>query len=296
MKTSEKNVALVLSSGGARGMAHVGVIDELEKAGYTIRSIAGSSIGAVVGGIYATGNLNAFAEWVNNLHKFDVFRLMDFTLSTQGFIKGEKVFEEIRKFVEDRNIEDLDIPFAAIAADVFNRREVVLNKGSLFHAVRASIAIPTVLQPKKINGIELVDGGVVNPIPVEHVHRSRNDILVVVDMNSTFPYKKPQFDKAAQELNKNQYKKVFERLKKKFRYNHSHGKSSSPRLGYYELLQKSMNLMQEKLSEMILEKYQPDLLIRISRKACKTFEFYRSNEMIEAGKEAFHRAIRESNI
>ena len=163
-----KSVALVLSSGGARGVAHIGVIEGLLEGGYKIESISGSSMGAVVGAVYAAGKLPNFKEWISNLDKIDVFKLMDFTLSTQGFVRGEKVFNELKKFIGDRNIEDLSIPISIIATDIVGKKEVVFQKGELFTALRASAAIPSVLKPSIIDGIELVDGGLYNPIPISH--------------------------------------------------------------------------------------------------------------------------------
>ena len=178
------SVSLVLSSGGARGIAHIGVIEELERQGFEIKSIAGSSMGALVGGIYASGNLQVYRDWMCNLDKTAVFNLVDFTLSTNGLVKGNKVIKELKKIVPDENIEDLPISFTAVATDIKNRKEVVFEKGSLFEAIRASISIPTVFKPCMQNGMVLIDGGVVNPLPINRVKRMKDDIVIAVDVSS----------------------------------------------------------------------------------------------------------------
>jgi len=187
-----KNVALVLSGGGARGMAHIGVIEGLLANGYNITSVAGTSIGSVVGGIYAAGNLDDYREWITSLGKLDIFKLMDFAISKSGLIKGEKVFNEMKKIIGNKNIEDLDIPFAAIAVDIYGHKEIVFTSGSLINAIRASVSVPTVLLPYEYNGSELVDGGVLNPFPLDRVKRTDNDILIAVNLNADIPYIKPE--------------------------------------------------------------------------------------------------------
>ena len=283
----KQKVALVLSSGGARGMAHIGVIEELEKLDFEIHSISGTSIGAVVGGIYATGKLNEFAEWAKNLHRLDVYNLMDFSVTTNGFIKGIKVFNELKKFIPDQPIEDLKIPFAAVAGDAQNRKEIIFREGPLFRALRASVSIPGIIVPYRLDGTDLVDGGVVNPLPIDHVQRIKADLLVAVNLNSSTTYKKPKYDMATQQKNEQQYNLLLKKIKETLGLVKNHNNSKSKRLGYYEVLNASLNMMQEKLSELTLEKHQPDLLVKIPKTACKTFEFYRTNEMIEAGREEF---------
>ncbi|MCK4793275.1 MAG: patatin-like phospholipase family protein, partial [Desulfobacteraceae bacterium] len=173
-------IALVLGSGGARGLAHIGVIEEFEKQGFEINSVAGTSMGALIGGLYAMDKLHEYKDWVLTLDKVEVFNLIDFTFSSHGLIKGDKIINKMKTFLPDRNIEDLDIPFAAVATDITNEKEVVFTTGSVYEAVRASIAIPTVFTPVNKDNILLVDGGVLNPIPANRVKRIGNDILVAV--------------------------------------------------------------------------------------------------------------------
>ena len=141
------STALVLSGGGARGLAHIGVIEEFENQGFKITSVAGTSMGAMIGGIYAMGRLNDFKEWVTKLDKIDVFNLIDFTFSSQGIIKGDRVFRKLKSFIKDGNIEDFKIPYSCVATDITNEREVIFSSGSFYNAVRASLAIPTVFTP-----------------------------------------------------------------------------------------------------------------------------------------------------
>ena len=142
-----KTVSLVLGSGGARGLAHIGIIQWLEERGYEIESIAGSSMGALVGGIHAIGELDAYTHWVKALRQIDVLRLLDFSFQKSGLIKGDRVISVLKELTGDRNIEELPISFTAVATNVNDQREVWLNHGSLFDAIRASIAIPTIFTP-----------------------------------------------------------------------------------------------------------------------------------------------------
>jgi len=185
-----RKVALVLASGGARGLAHIGAIEELEKRGFEITSISGASMGALIGGIYAAGGLNAFKEWMKSVDKMKVFTLLDFTVSMDGFVKGQKIITELKKFVPNKNIEDLNVPFTAVSTDIKHRKEVVFNSGNLFDAIRASISIPSLFKPYKIGDMILIDGGVSNPIPLDRVQRTDGDILVCVDLNAPFAFKR----------------------------------------------------------------------------------------------------------
>ncbi len=288
----KKNVALVLGSGGARGVAHIGVINELLNQGYNITSISGTSMGALVGGMYATGNLNVFEEWMCSLNKLDVFNLVDFTLSLNGLIKGNKILKEMKEMIPDRNIETLPIPFVAVATDIINGKEVVLNKGSLYNAIRSSISIPTVFTPFNYNGTKLVDGGILNPLPVNRVKRHKDDILIVVNLGSDKEY----LDIDLKENKANTDKKHNKYISKiQDTINNIIPENKSDKIGYYNLLNKTTSLMIQKVSELTLEKYKPDVLIEISSDAFGTYEFYKSKEIIELGvretKEALNKSL-----
>ncbi|HSE11741.1 MAG TPA: patatin-like phospholipase family protein [Rudaea sp.] len=178
-------VSLVLGSGGARGYAHIGVIEELIAQGFDIRSVAGSSMGALVGGVYAAGKLDAYRDWVKPLQRMDVLRLLDWTFSGGGLIKGDRIIDKMRELIGEVNIEDLPISYTAVAVDLMAQREAWFSRGPLFDAIRASIAIPTVLRPHYYEGRTLVDGGLLNPVPITPTLRDLTDCTIAVDVNSS---------------------------------------------------------------------------------------------------------------
>ena len=182
----KRRVALVLAGGGARGVAHIGAIEELERQGFEISAVAGTSMGALVGGVYASGYLEPFKEWMRALDKYKVFSLVDFALSTEGLVKGDRVMEAMKELVPDVQIERMPVPFAAVAADLLTGDEVVLDSGGLYDAIRASISIPSVFRPVHRDGRVLVDGGTVNPLPLNRVRREEGDLLVAVDVSARF--------------------------------------------------------------------------------------------------------------
>ena len=179
-----QRVALVLGSGGARGYAHIGVIEELEARGYEIACIAGCSMGAVIGGIYAAGKLKEYRDWTQSLDYLDVLRLLDVSFRL-GAIRGEKVFGKIREIVGEINIEDLSIPFTAVATDLTNQQEIWFQEGCLHQAMRASAAIPSLFTPVIQGKRMLVDGGLINPLPIVPVVSSHCDLIIAVNLNST---------------------------------------------------------------------------------------------------------------
>ena len=178
-----RDVALVLSSGGARGLAHIGAIEELLAHGYRISSVAGCSMGALVGGVYAAGKLTEFQEWMKTIDRKKMLELTDFSLSLNHIVKGKRIIEAIMEFVPDMPIEDLPIPYCAVATDMKAGREVIFNKGSLFEAIRASISLPSFYEPVQRDGMILIDGGVINPIPLNRVRRQPGDMLVGIDVS-----------------------------------------------------------------------------------------------------------------
>ena len=179
---AKTKVALALGSGGARGLTQIGVIEELEKNDFEIVAISGTSIGSLIGGLYANNHLVGFKNWISNLDKSGVFNLVDFTLNKQGFVKGDRVFNAMRKFVPEVEIEDLRIPFAAVTADLKSREEVILTKGNLFEAIRSSVAVPSVLTPVKRGKQLFVDGGVVNPLPITAIPKSDAELVIAVNL------------------------------------------------------------------------------------------------------------------
>lgn len=286
MSTPIKNIALVLGSGGARGLAHIGVIEELEARGYTITAISGASIGSVIGGIYSAGHLKEYKEWILTLDRRKVFQLMDFTISSQGFIKGERVFEEMKKFVGVQNIEDLRIPFTAVAVDLENQEEVVYSSGDLWQAIRASVAIPSVLTPVVKDGRVLVDGGVVNPLPVNRVKRYDDDLLVAVDLNALIHEKIA--DSVNPEPDESEQNKFLEAIRTRIgEWWPWNGDSNTHHVkkNYLGLLSASFELMQDQVAQLLMQQTPPDLLIRIPRKSAGVFDFYMGKDLIELGRQ-----------
>ena len=180
----KKRIALVLGSGGARGYAHIGVIEELERRGYDIACVAGCSMGAVVGGIYAAGKLDQYRDWIQSLDYLDVLRLVDVSFRL-GAIRGEKVFGQIRNIVGEINIEDLRIPYTAVATDLTHQQEIWFQEGCLHQAMRASAAIPSLFTPVMQGNRMLVDGSLLNPLPIVPVVSSHCDLIVAVNLSST---------------------------------------------------------------------------------------------------------------
>ncbi|MBB2496098.1 patatin-like phospholipase family protein [Aquipseudomonas ullengensis] len=178
-----KKVALVLGSGGARGYAHIGVIQELEARGYEIGCIAGCSMGAVIGGIYAAGKLDEYRQWTESLDYLDVLRLLDVSFRL-GAIRGEKIFGKIHEIVGEIDIENLSIPYTAVATDLTNQQEIWFQEGCLHKAMRASAAIPSLFTPVTQGNRMLVDGGLLNPLPIVPVVASHCDLIVAVNLNS----------------------------------------------------------------------------------------------------------------
>lgn len=283
-----KKVSLVLSSGGARGVAHIGVIKELEKHGFEISSIAGTSMGALVGGIYATEKLDIYKEWMCSLDKMDIFNLIDLTFSRNGIIKGDKILRQMQGMIPDKQIEDLNIPYVAIATDIINEKEIVFDKGSLYEAIRASISIPTVFTPLLREKTYLVDGGILNPVPINRVKRTENDILIVVNVNSRIENPYSEIEDESKEVKK--YSKYINGIINKLNNLVPNG-NNIDKIGYYNLLNKTTGLMLHKISQMTLEKYKPDILIEISKDTFGTYDFYKSEEIIESGRVATLRAL-----
>jgi len=296
MQTSSKskNVALVLSSGGARGLAHIGVIEELQARGFTITSVAGSSMGALVGGLFAAGKINEFRDWVITLNKKDVISLIDFTLTTKGFVKGEKVFERMRNLnlIPEINIEELSIPYAAVAVDILNNKEYVFQSGSLLKAIRSSISIPSVFTPVSFDKALLVDGGVLNPLPLKLVKRNPRDLLVAVDLNALNAYEKPKLPgkKKSNDNQNERFAALIQKWDELFGHNQppksiKEKKTTPQSIGYFDVLMRSVLLMQSRLTAYSTEITPPDVLIPISKDSSTVFEFYKAEELIAYGKE-----------
>ena len=276
----KKDITLVLSGGGARGIAHIGVIEELVKLNVNIASISGTSMGALIGGIYAVGKLEEFKQWMLKVNRTKIFKLIDFSFSTQGLVKGERIFNEIKEFITDVNIEDLPIKYTATAFDIANGREVVFDKGSLYNAIRASISIPTIFTPLTLGDSVLIDGGVVNNIPINTAKRVQNDIVIAVNVNAGVADDVVYFSEIEQLIKQDKgTNKTSHRINKN--------------INYFFLVNNSLVTMTNHISNLILEKYPPDVLVEIPRNGAGIFEFYNAKTIINSGKEHFINSIPE---
>ena len=284
---AKHNIALVLSSGAARGVAHIAVIEELLQDGHKITSLAGSSMGAVVGGMHTAGTLIQYKEWLKKLDYWDVFNLLDFSISSKGFIKGEKVFKKTAPFIPKINIEDLPIPFVAVASDIIHKRVVVYDHGDLKAAIRASVSIPTILHPIRDGDSIIVDGGVANPLPMDLVKRHPGDKLVVVDVNANVSFAKPKMKEKEQNF--------INDLRIHYKNWRKSDKKKDNNLGIFDVLNESIDLTQETLSKLMLQQFKPDLVIEVSRKVCGTMDFHKTPEILALGREAYFKAIAESS-
>jgi NTE family protein len=278
-----KNVALALSSGGARGLAHIGAIEELEAQGYHISSIAGCSMGALIGGVYAAGKLNEFREWMKTIDRKKMLGLIDFSLSLNHLVKGTRIIEAIMEFVPDVNIEDLPIPYCAVATDLKAGREVMFRKGSLFKAIRASISLPSFYEPVKHDDMILIDGGIINPLPLNRVKRQAGDMLVGVDV-SGHDYK-AQWDElqrltAIQKHDKSLKTKILDMLI-----------PDNIEFNYYTVLSRASSLMIRQNSILMTRLMNPDILIDIQMNRYGTFDFDKSEKLIAIGRQKAAAAI-----
>ena len=317
-----KKVALVLGSGGARGYAHIGVIEALEARGYEIGCIAGCSMGAVVGGIYAAGKLDEYREWTESLDYLDVLRLLDVS-SRLGAIRGEKVFGKIHEIVGEIDIEQLAIPYTAVATDLTNQQEIWFQEGCLHKAMRASAAIPSLFTPVTQGSRMLVDGGLLNPLPIVPVVSSHCDLIVAVNLNSLNQkqYSLPVIERPAAFkgkidhlmgslsarlpfLRRDTDEEEGERLltetdnpwiepkpPKDHEDSAPKSASSSQVLGnvgpasLLELVNQSFEAMQTSLAQYKIAGYPPDILINVPKRVCRFFEFHKAPELIMLGRQ-----------
>ncbi|WP_415406421.1 patatin-like phospholipase family protein [Sulfurovum sp. CS9] len=285
IKTNKLLISLVLGSGGARGYAHIGVIEELEKSGYEIASISGSSMGALIGALYACGKLEAYKEWVLGLDLLDVAKLVDFSFTGTGMIQGDKVFAVIEEMIGDVMIEDLHIPFTAVATDLIKQKEVWLQKGNLVDAVRASIAIPTVFTPKKIGKRYLIDGGVLNPLPIAPTVSDNTDLTIAVNLSANIAKGyKIHIPKKEREKESGMEKVFFEMRQKAEQLFSKESKSAFDEMSMFDIMGRTIDIMQNAVMECKMAGYAPDIIIGIPNDAGGFYEFNKAYEMIELGR------------
>ena len=314
---AKPTISLVLGSGGARGYAHIGVIEELLAQGYEIRSISGASMGALIGGVYAAGKLDGYRDWVRELQRFDVLRMLDWTFSGGGLIKGDRIVDKLRELIGEMNIEDLPIAYTAVAVDLQAQREVWFSRGSLFDAIRASIAIPTVFRPHRYEGRMLVDGGLLNPVPITPTLRDLTDCTIAVDLNA--PAETPEVIAADAPIDPAQIEPASEGVpvvadappaengeqpsaqgyKQKITellggLLEKRDKKDEPAdAGLLETFARSLDVVQATITRFKLAAQPPDLLVPIPRNAAAFYEFHRADELIELGRVRMRLALQD---
>jgi NTE family protein len=316
---SGKRVALTLGSGGARGYAHIGVIEVLEARGYEIVAISGCSMGTVVGGIYAAGQLEAYRDWVRQLDYLDVLRLVDVTWSPMGAMRAHKVMSKLESLVGDVRIEDLAIPLTAVATDLVRQREVWFQNGSLLRAMRASIAVPGVITPLHLGDQVLVDGGLLNPLPIIPTMSAHADIVLAVNVTAQtprpvtleelLPPDELPADEAAQGGDEAgmafsgwmDVRGVTRRLldglgtagsdeggevsggSEAGRVTRGPGPGGRRAWGRLDMILSSFDTTQGALAKYKVAGYPPDVLIEVPKTVCGAFEFHRAESLIRLG-------------
>ena len=281
----KKKIALVLSGGGARGLAHIGAIETLESHGYEITSIAGCSMGALIGGMYAAGKLPEVKDWVLELDRRKVLSLVDFSLSLTHLVKGDRVMEALKEIVPDVNIEDLPIPYTAVATDWNSGKEVVFDHGSLYDAIRASISIPLFLNPVRREEMLLVDGGLVNSLPLNRVVRHSGDLLFGINV-STHDYQGELLMQQFVErklLSKSMPVAVMNRIMKHFK---------GININYVTLLMRTIAIMLEQNTRQQILISRPDLVVQVPMKRYGVFDFDKAAAILQIGKHKTSRALR----
>ena len=268
-------------------MAHIGVIQWLTENGYRIRSISGSSMGALVGGIYATSKLEVYAEWVLALERMHVLRLLDPTIGSPGLFKGERIISVLRELVGDCAIEDLPISFTAVATDLESGDEVWLRQGNLFDAIRASMATPLVFTPFKHGDRFLVDGAVTNPVPVAPTLEDETDLTIAVDLSGAAE-KRPLPPHSESLISDNGYRRRILKFIDSLRPTRE-AKEAAP--GMFNVGMRSMQTMQDTIARLRMSNYAPDVVIEVPRNACGFFEFWKAEELIALGRERTARAF-----
>jgi len=293
IQDSRKTVSLVLGSGGARGMAHVGVIKWLESHHFSIQSISGCSIGALVGAAYATQSLDEFVSWLEGFKRIDIYNMLDFILGSEGFVKGDKVMDAIEEIIGTTPIEDLPIRYTAVAADIAKEREVWLDSGPVSDAIRASISLPLFFTPHEINGVKLIDGGILNPTPIEPTLGDETDLTIAVNLGG-LPEIKPKAPKqdAVEEEGEDEEKKAWQQtIDEYLQIVQQYRAKTSDQWSMFYIADQSFNTMQNAIARQKMELNPPDYLIDVPRNKCGTLDFDRSAELIEYGYEMAEKTL-----
>lgn len=278
------DVALVLSSGGARGLAHVGAIDSLLAHGYDITSVAGTSFGSVVGGMYASGHFDDFKQWMAYIDRRRMRKLTDYQLSLSSLVKGERIINALKEIAPDQDIETLPIPFCAVATDWKTGREVVFNKGSMWQAIRASISVPGYFAPVTMGDKILIDGGITNPLPLDRVARSDHDLLVAVNV-SGHDYGRRWERKEAAWLHQIRNSKALSFLTRLLDV------GQAPSFNYYTLLDQTVSIAIAQNARRAIQLFPPDILVDIPMKRFGGSDYDKYALIREVGQRKTDKAI-----
>lgn len=276
-----ESVALALGAGGARGLAQIGVIEALQARGVNVVAVAGASSGALVGGAFAAGKLGELREWMLGTSRTGMLRLLDPGLGRPALFTGARLVRTLREVVGEPRIEDLPIDFTAVAVDLVRQREVWLRRGDMWNAVRASFAIPGVFTPFEVHGRELVDGGLLSPLPIAATRLSDAHRLIAVDMHG-WPLRPPGVPADEDDKAEPPQGRIARWLDEHF---DDDGEAKPEReLGFAELMSRSLDTMQAQISRVQIALDPPEIVIRIPRDACEFYEFWRGRELIEIGR------------
>lgn len=296
MSDKNQTVSLVLGSGGARGLAHIGVIHWIEENDYDIRSISGCSMGALIGGVFACGKLDIFEEWVRAISKIDIVRLLDVSWGKKGLVEGERIITTLKKLIGDRQIEELPIEYTAVAADIKREKEVWLKRGSLFDAIRASISLPLFFTPFEMNGMKLLDGGILNPVPIAPTFEDNTDLTIAVNLGAPPSGNPPPIPQAEpKDVNQSPVDRLHANISNFI--DEIKSQVSPDDVGNWTMLSiadQTFDAMQGTIARQKLAAYPPDHTIMIARDACGTLEFDRADEMIALGYETAARSLDKS--
>ncbi len=280
-ETNMKTVSLVLGSGGARGLAHIGIIYWLEENNYQISSIAGSSIGALIGGIYAAGKLDDYEQWVRAINKIDIVKLLDHSWGKSGLVKGDKIINTLVGLVGEQLIEHLPIHYTAVATEIKGQKEIWIKSGKLFDAIRASMSIPLFFTPFKHKGVDLIDGGVLNPVPVAPTIGDGTDVTIAVNLGgSADSQEQPRGESPAPVSHSSLLQ---ERINRFINHQRSETSITGRDWGAYDIAVQAFEAMQNTIARQKLAAYPPDIVIDIARNACRSLEYDRASEMIDLG-------------
>lgn len=290
-KKVKKRIALALGSGGARGLAHIGILRWLDEHDYEVVAIAGTSAGALVGGMYAAGELDDLEQWARALSRTDMITILDLSWQNDGLFKGEKVIGKLEEMVEHQDIAELPIPFSAVAADIVTHEEVVLDQGPLFDAIRASISLPVFFTPKKKNQRVMVDGGIINPVPISVIKDVDADMVVAVNLCGKPKYP-GELDKSTfhavrqstpEPVNHSLQGRIHEYLKDIKASLKSIGKIN---MGSYQVLDHTIDTMQYHLNELRTQTCPADVMITIPSDAGQVMDFHMAATLIKLGYES----------